>query len=154
MPEVWFYHLVGQKLENVLPVLLEKALQREWNVVVQFTSDERLGAMDEYLYTWSDESFLPHGSARDGDAEEHPIWLTLGNDNPNGAKLRICVDGARAEDAAKVGGDTYDRIILIFDGGDDAALVDARAQWKALKTAGCTLSYWQQGETGGWEKKA
>jgi DNA polymerase-3 subunit chi len=154
MPEIWFYHLVGQKLETVLPTLLEKALQREWNVVVQFTSDERLVAMDEHLYTWSDESFLPHGSARDGDAEEHPIWLTRADDNPNGAKLRICVDGARAQDAAKVSGETYERIILIFDGDDDVVLTDARAQWKALKAAGYTLSYYQQNESGGWEKKA
>ncbi|MDB5570359.1 MAG: polymerase chi subunit HolC [Hyphomicrobiales bacterium] len=154
MPEIWFYHLVGRKLESVLPTLLEKALEREWNVVVQFTSDERLAAMDEHLYTWSDESFLPHGSARDGDAEEQPIWLTLGDDNPNGAKLRICVDGARAEDAAKASGDMYDRIILIFDGGDEAVLLDSRAQWKALKAAGYALSYYQQNENGGWDKKA
>ncbi|HEY8579517.1 MAG TPA: DNA polymerase III subunit chi [Beijerinckiaceae bacterium] len=154
MPEIWFYHLMSQPLERVLPPLLEKALQRDWRVVVQLGAPERVDALDDLLWTYSDDSFLPHGSQRDGDAELQAVWLTTGDDNPNGAKLRICADGARADHAAQIGGDAYERIILVFDGADPDALGDARAQWKLLKEAGYKLSYWQQGETGGWERKA
>lgn len=154
-PEIWFYHLASQPLERVLPTLLEKALQREWRVVVQLSTPERVEAMDDHLWTWSDDSFLPHGSKRDGDAELQEIWLTDGQDNPNGAVLRICADGARADHAAQgAGGSAYERIILIFDGGDPDALGDARAQWKGLKEAGYKLSYWQQDDSGRWEMKA
>lgn len=153
MPEVWFYHLTQQPLTGVLPSLLEKATQRGWRVVVETPSPDRVRALDDLLWSWSADSFLPHGSERDGDAPDQPIWLTTTSENPNGAQLRICADGARAE-AAVQSGEAYERVILVFDGADEDALADARAQWKSMKQAGYTLSYWQQGETGGWEKKA
>lgn len=155
MPEVWFYHLVRQPLDQVLPALLEKAVGRGMRVVVEVGAPERVDALDERLWTWSDESFIPHGTARDGDAQMQAVWLTTGDENPNNATIRIFVEGARAADAAVSGAaEAYERLILMFDGGDPDAVADARAQWKSLKEAGYTLSYWQQGETGGWEKKA
>ena len=41
MTEVLFYHLQNMTVENVLPPLLEKSLERGWRVVVQSTSPER-----------------------------------------------------------------------------------------------------------------
>ncbi len=150
--EVWFYHLQSQPLERALPALLERALERGWRAVVQATSEERLDALDEVLWTYADASFLAHGRARDGDAEMQPVYLTCGGENPNAARLRLFVDGADA--AASLDADAvYDRAILLFDGNDSDQLGAARAQWKVLKDNGFTLTYWQQNERGGWEKK-
>ena len=155
MPEVWFYHLLHRPLERALPTLLEKALERGWRVVVQATAEERLDALDDTLWTYSDASFLAHGRARDGDAAMQPIFLTTGSDNPNGARLRLFVEGA---DVAKLVTsepcEAYERFILLFDGNDEDQLLGARAQWKLLKDKGLNLAYWQQRERGGWEKKA
>jgi DNA polymerase III subunit chi len=155
MPEIWFYHLQHQPLEKALPVLLEKALERGWRVVVQATAEERLDALDDTLWTYSDASFLAHGRARDGDADMQPIYLTTGKENPNAAKLRLFVEGADvAAFLAEEHSDIYERMILLFDGADEDQLVAARAHWKSLKEKGLTLTYWQQSARGGWEKKA
>jgi DNA polymerase-3 subunit chi len=155
MPEIWFYHLVRQPLDKVLPSLLEKAVGRGMRVVVELGAPERVDALDQTLWTYADDSFLPHGVARDGDGPLQAVYLTTGAENPNGARVRICADGARVADAAaREDAGQYERLILMFDGADEDALVDARAQWKSLKEAGYTLSYWQQGESGGWERKA
>ena len=95
MTELLFYHLQRQPIERVLPPLLEKALQRDWRVVVQLGAPERVDALDDLLWTYSDDSFLPHGSQRDGDAELQAVWLTTGDDNPNGANVRFLVDGVQ-----------------------------------------------------------
>ncbi len=147
--EVMFYHLERQPLEAVLPALLEKTLERGWRAVVQAGSQERLEALDTTLWTYSEYSFLPHGTAKDGPAARQPIFLTAGEDNPNGACVRFLVDGA---DTADFTG--YARIIHLFDGRDEDALARARAAWKRAKAAGCTLTYWQQTPAGKWEKKA
>lgn len=155
MPEVWFYHLVRQPLDKVLPSLLEKAASRGVRIVVQCGAPERVDALDAALWTYRDDSFLPHGTARDGDGEAQPVYLTTGDENPNGATMRIFADGAHAFDAAAAGlVDAYERLILMFDGKDEEAVADAREQWKSFKEAEYTLSYWQQNENGGWEKKA
>lgn len=147
--EVWFYHLQRKSLAEALPAILEKSLQRGWHVVVQSRSEERLDALDTLLWTYADESFLAHGRARDGDAEMQPVYLTTGPENPNGAKLRLFLDGAAVTTADQ----DYERLILLFDGRDDDELAHARAEWARLKAESATLAYWQETEQGGWEKK-
>ena len=147
--EVLFYHLQRAPLERVLPDLLEKSLQRGWRAVVQASTPERLDALDTMLWTYRDESFLPHGTAREGDAERQPVYLTTAEDNPNGAAIRFFVEGAEAHDLAP-----YERAVYLFDGHDPDAVERARGQWTAAKAAGHAVTYWQQNERGRWEKKA
>jgi DNA polymerase-3 subunit chi len=150
MTEVLFYHLQRKPLEAVLPTLLEKSLERGWRAVVQATSAERLAALDDHLWTFSDESFLPHATDKEPDAAEQPVVLTLGEGDPNQAAVRFLVEGAPVP--AEVG--AYQRVVLIFDGEDEDALAAARADWKSVKAAGHEATYWQQDPWGRWEKKA
>lgn len=152
MTEVWFYHLEHRPLDAVLPLLLTRSLQRGWRAVVQAGGPERVAALDQLLWTFSDESFLPHGTAADGEPETQPIYLTDGPDNPNGAAIRFCVDGTQAAPVL-TGEATYERVVLMFDGNDDEAVAGARVQWSALKAAGHAVSYYQQSDDGGWEKR-
>lgn len=149
MTEIWFYHLTESTLEKALPPLLEKSLERGWRAVVQAGSDERIAALDNQLWTWRDESFLPHSALRDGTEKDQPVFLTLEDDNPNGSSVRFLVDGAEPGDL-----DEYERVIYLFDGHDESALAQARERWKAEKAAGRAVTYWQQNDRGGWEKKA
>lgn len=147
--EVLFYHLERQPLEKVLPSLLERTLERGWTAVVQSGSEERLEALDVTLWTFKEESFLAHGTAKDGFSERQPVFLTCGDENPNGAGVRFLVDGAEAGTFSG-----YQRLVFLFDGHDPEALARARGQWKAAKAAGCPITYWQQADNGRWEKRA
>ena len=149
MTEVLFYHLKGQTAEQVLPALLQKSLDRGWRVVVQASTHERVEALDAQLWTWRDDSFLPHGTSRDAEAAEQPILLTTDKDNPNGAAVRFLIEGAAMPaDAA-----SYQRVVLLFDGQDPDALDLARARWSEAKSAGFEVTYWQADERGGWQRK-
>lgn len=149
MTEVRFYHLQRKTLEQALPELLEKVLERGWRAVVMAGSEERVEALNGHLWTYGDRSFLPHGSARDGYPQEQPIWLTVADENPNGADVLVLTDGASAGSLA-----SYALCCELFDGRDAAAVAAARQRWTAYKAAGHKLTYWQQTERGGWEKKA
>lgn len=146
--EVLFYHLEHAPLERVLPSLLERTLERGWRAVVQSGSAERLEALDLALWTYDDASFLPHGTSRDGDPAHQPIYLTLGEEAPNGAGVRFLVDGAEMTEFKG-----YVRIVCIFDGSDAEAMGKARSQWQAAKAGGCTVTYWRQTSNGRWEKQ-
>lgn len=150
MTEILFYHLENQPVERVIPVLLEKTLERGWRAVVETGSRERAEALDAVLWTYRDDSFLPHGSARERDAAEQPIVLTAGADRLNGAQVRFLIDGADLPADA----DTYERLVLMVDGGDPDALAAAREQWKDAKARGFDVTYWQQNGQGRWERKA
>jgi DNA polymerase-3 subunit chi len=150
MTEMLFYHLQRQPLERVLPQLLERSFERGWRVVVQAASDERVEALDAHLWTYRDDTFLPHGTARDAEAAVHPIVLTTADHNPNGATVRFLVDGVPVPtDAA-----SYERIVLLFDGEDEDAVAAARARWGEAKAQGFDVTYWQTDENGRWVKRA
>ncbi len=153
MTEVLFYHLKGQTPEQVLPALLQKSLERGWRVVVQASSDERVEALDAHLWTWRDDSFLPHGTWRDAEAAAQPIVLTAGDENPNGATVRFLVDGANlaANLAEKATG--YERVVMLFDGDDPDAVATARTRWTEAKAAGAEVTYWRADENGRWQRE-
>ena len=150
MTEILFYHLQSQKLEGVLTPLLEKSLERGWKVVVQGASEERIEALDAYLWTYRDDGFLPHGTWREPDAAAQPVLLTLTDSNPNAAQVRFLIEGA----AVPADANSYARIVLVFDGDDDDAVAAARAQWGDAKAKGFEATYWQPDEQGRWVKKA
>jgi DNA polymerase-3 subunit chi len=146
--DVSFYHLTRSTLEQTLPRLLEKALQGGARCVVMAGSPERVEALSAHLWTYDPNSFLPHGSARDGKAPVQPVWLTDQDENPNAATMLFLTDGARSEKMAE-----YARCFELFDGRDEAAVGTARERWKIYRDAGHAVSYWQQSDKG-WEKKA
>ena len=152
MAEVWFYHLEQTSLDQALPELLEKTLQKGWRALVRTPSRERIEHLDGWLWSWRDDSFLPHGVEDEPDAERQPVLLTTGQGdlgrNPNGAQALFLIDGAEPGPL-----DGYERCVVLFDGRDEAALADARRRWTALKGEGRAVSYWKQTERGGWEKR-
>ena len=148
-PEIFFYHLERQALEQALPLLVEKSLERGWKALVRCGSYERLEALDTALWTYREDSFLPHGRDSEAGAPEEPALLTTETNNPNGAQVLFVVDRAGTD---ALGG--YERVVYMFDGRDDEALAEARSFWKTAKDAGHDLTYWQQDGRGRWEKKA
>ena len=149
MTEVNFYHLTRSTLEQALPRLLEKALQSGARAVVMAGSAERVESLNAHLWTYDTDAFLPHGSAKDGNAAQQPVWLTSEEENPNGATLLFLTDGAISQNLA-----AFARCFELFDGRDEAAVGRARERWKQLKAEGHAIAYWQQNDKGGWEKKA
>jgi DNA polymerase III subunit chi len=149
MTEILFYHLKGQTPEQMLPALLQKSLERGWRVVVQAASEERVEALDAHLWTWRDDSFLPHGTWRDPQAAEQPIVLTAGEENPNRAAVRFLVDGADLPENTSA----YERIVTLFDGDDPDAVEAARARWTRAKAEGAEVTYWRADENGRWQRQ-
>ncbi|WP_430240744.1 DNA polymerase III subunit chi [Neorhizobium sp. DAR64861/K0K2] len=149
MTEVLFYHLTESKLEDALPALLEKSVERGWKVVVQTAEDVRRDFLDAHLWTFRDDSFLPHGTDAAPMPQEQPVLLTATSENQNSATVRFVVDGAEPPPL-----DPYERVVFMFDGYDQLQLEGARAQWKKLKGDGHALTYWQQSPEGRWVKKA
>ena len=148
MGAAFFYHMTTQPVEVTLPMLLGKAREAGWRVVVRGRDAARLDHLD--LRLWDGNGFLPHGRAGGVHDAQQPILLTDTDELPNEASCLVSLDGAEIA-AQEVNGS--DRTMILFDGNDGEAVARARVQWKALTDAGCSAQYWSQ-ESGQWEKKA
>ena len=101
-----FYHLQELPLEKALPKLCEKAYMTGKNIKILVGNEERVEFINSLLWTYNEESFLPHGSKKDGFAEEQPIFISANETNENNAKILFLVDGA-LPDVQKLAGFKY-----------------------------------------------
>ena len=147
MTEIGFYHLTRTPLARALPALLGRTLAAGERACVTCPDAVPRGALSEALWASADPAWLPHGGPDDGDADLQPIWLAPDDAAPNGARYLFLVHGATSAKLA-----AFDRVLDLFDGGDDEAVAAARGRWKAAKAAGHALAYWQQGERG-WRRR-
>ena len=153
MTETLFYHLERRALEDILPGLVEKSLERGWRALIRTDSAERSDALDSLLWTYDDQSFLAHAQSGDGDAARQPVLISVEEENPNGAQILFCVGGTQPSDWRDANLAALARIVLLFDGRDGPALDRARAAWKDAKSAGHDVTYWKETPAGKFEKQ-
>jgi DNA polymerase III subunit chi len=146
MTEVRFYHMERQGIEQVLPSLLMKALENGHRILVKTRDESEAERLNEILWVFRPDIFLPHGTKKDGYDAQQPIYLTSSNDNPNNADMLILAQGAESEIS------TFKLCCELLDGKDPEQIDLGRAHWKKYKDEGHALTYWQQGEKT-WEKK-
>lgn len=150
MPEYRFYQLGRSPLAGALIGILSKALERGLRAYILCASAERMADINARLWTEDPASFLPHGTAAEGDAAAQPILLGTADAAPaNGAKLLILTDSAQTAQTAQ-----YDMVCVMLDGQDEQVLAAGRAMWAQAKSAGHALRYYTQTAAGGWEEKA
>lgn len=151
MTETLFYHLERRSLEEILPGLVEKSLARGWRAAIRTDSSERSDALDTLLWTYDDQSFLPHAQLGDGEPSTQPVLITVEEGNPNSANIVFYVGGAVPGDWTAL--KDLARVVLLFDGRDEAALAAARAAWKDAKAGGHDVTYWKETPSGKFEKQ-
>ncbi len=152
MAEWGFYHLTRTSPDAALPALLGRTLAAGERALVRLGSAARVEAVDAALWDSTDPPWLPHGSVRTGHAALQPIWLTDGEENPNGARYLFLLDGMAAPALQAPAHEVWTRVFDLFDGQTAAAVIAARLRWTAAADAGHALTYWQQGERG-WVKR-
>ena len=146
--EYWFYHLESATVEGILPGLLEKTREKGWRALVKLP-EPQLKAMDEYLWTYKDDSFLPHGRDDEPLADQQPITLSAAANDTVGHQAVFLIGGAEIENMEGV-----QRCMIMINGRSQEDIARERKRWKALKDTGAQLAYYQQNERGGWDKKA
>lgn len=149
MAELWFYHLERTSLDQALPELLMKVMERGSRALVVSPDEERIRALDAALWTFRDDAFLPHGRADEPEPERQPVLLSTEETNLNAASMLFCLDGHDPQ-----GAEAFDRVIVMFEAGDESRVQAARALWKRASGQGLGVSYWRQTPEGRWEKKA
>ena len=158
MGNALFYHLTRSPAESLLPVLIGKSLAAGWHVELRGTDPARMERLD--LHLWQGDGFLPHGLAGGPHDARQPVLLTVagqavvgqaagGQGAANNPACLMALDGAEVAPAECA---ALERACIIFDGGDAAAMAQARDRWRLLTQAGIAAEYWSE-ESGRWERK-
>ena len=145
--QVDFYHLTLQPLDKVLPRIAERVLEQGGRLLVVAGEEARRTQIDQLLWSYAPESFLPHGQAGGNFDAEQPVLISAETVAPNGARNIAIADGTWREEALD-----FDRAFHFFD---EEKIGPARAAWKALaEREGVERRYWKQNDAGRWEQAA
>lgn len=154
MSEVLFYHLERRTLDDVLPGMIEKTLERGWRALIRVESSDRADAIDNLLWTYNEQTFLPHAQAGECDPKRQPVLITVEDDNLNGANVFFLVGGAAPPAWSEAATKSLTRVVMMFDGRDGEQVGRARTAWSAAKAAGHDVTYWKESAAGKFEKQA
>jgi len=143
-----FYHLTQKGLDETLTMILTRALGQGWRLMIRSPDQGLLQHLDEKLWLGPEEGFLPHGMQGGAHDALQPVLLGPGP-IANGAQGLFLLAGGDVAEGEVAG---LERIWLIFDGADAAAVQAARGQWQRLTGWGLPAQYWSD-ETGSWVKK-
>ncbi len=146
--QVDFYHLTQLPLERALPRIAERVVESGGRLLVVAGEAAQRTRLDQLLWTYAAESFLPHGQAGGNDDDRQPVLIAASAEAAaNGARNVALADGVWREEALG-----FDRAFHFFD---EERIGEARAAWKALADrAGVERRYWKQNEAGRWEQAA
>ena len=143
-----FYHLSRAGLDDTVTMIVTRALGQGWRVMLRGTDAAQLQHLDDRLWLGAEDSFLAHGlEGRPHDADQ-PVLLGQGS-IANAARGLVLVAGA---EVAREEVDGLERVWLLFDGANEAAVQAARDQWTLLTGWGLAAQYWSD-EGGAWAKK-
>lgn len=151
--EIWFYHLERTSVEDTLPPLLEKCVERGWRAIVRSASPENLDAINAHLWTYRVNAWLPHDKSTGDILEDdrQPILLVhpaeIDSDYALEAPALFLIDGANWSGVTGI-----KRIFVLFDGRDQDAVANARTDWRRAKDEGFLPAYWRQSEDGKWSR--
>lgn len=147
MVEIAFYQLQKISLNKALAKLLEKTLEAGNRALVLAHSKTQIDVLNEALWDYEDDAWLPHGSIDDFSPEKQPILLSTSLELVNGANFLFLTNGVNTERVNE-----FDRCFDLFDGGEASEIESARSRWSSHKKKGQSLAYWQETKSGGWEK--
>lgn len=149
--DISFYHLTRTTIEKTLPKLLEKILDSGLKAVVRTKDNYEKKLLDESLWTYNPNSFIPHGTSENDFPEEQFVFLTENLENPNQATILIDLSSQQVDDFLK-----FTKYLYVFDANEENSLEKARNHWKAYQQQGHNLRYFFQEENGNWveQKKA
>jgi DNA polymerase III subunit chi len=149
MAEVWFYHLERKTVDDELPGLLLRGLDRGVRMAVITLSAERVKALSQQLWGVEDTAFIPHGFEGEPLLHAQPIYLSADGQVPNAAAYRFYIDGTAPENVIDL-----ERASILFDGRDETAVQQARDLWRRFKAEDIAIRYWKQDEEGRWKDQA
>lgn len=133
-----FYHLTSQPLERVLPAIAERVLAQGERLLIVADDDSLLDRLDNELWRYRPDSFLPHGRASD-----QPVWLSRVVEGHGPFANLAIVDGMWRDDAQG-----FTRIFFLFD---QQMIESARQTWRSLAAdTSIERHYWKQDERGRW----
>ena len=135
MADIRFYHMEQSTLDQALPSIALKAWQSGKNVLIRVPDKQEASRLNDLLWTFHPNVFLPHGADGDKHPERQPVFLSANDENVNGAEILILTHGCVMEDVA-----SFAMVCEMLDGRVEPQVKDARSRWKIYKEAGHDLT--------------
>ena len=145
MTEVYFYRVASESPGQALLELLQEALEKGHRTVLRAKDSNHAEQLCDWLWTFGDGTFLPHGTAEDGFEENQPIYITADAEVPNNAIWILLAEGARLE-PSEAG--AFHRVsVLVSEHGRR----EARRVWKSFVAAGMLPVLLERDDTHNWK---
>lgn len=150
MTQIIFYSTAPLQVEKTLFALLEKSLEKGNKSLLLFKEKEKCLSINEQLWTYKQNSFLPHISEDDQiyDNIDVPVYLSTKNENPFKAELLFSIDGFLPDNI-----DHFERVIIIIDVNDELLNEKYKNYYLDIKQNFEDIVFYKSDDNGKWIEK-
>lgn len=131
---------------NTFARLIDKIYLSGKRAIVFCESKEQLDELDKVLWTFSTNSFIPHGQSDFGFEADQAVFLTNVTKKPNNSSVLILTNSFAYE---SWGNFNFEKIIFVFSEGLEK---NANSCLNDLQKKQQNVNYWQQTQKS-WESK-
>ena len=140
MSEIYFYNTSSRDFLRDITLLIERLYLLEHKVIVLCPDNNVSAIVDDYLWSYKDESFLPHSIADQDHSELDSIIISSHQLNLDFYKILIVFKGSSISFDYS---NNFEKVYYFFDDNSNDEREIARTLWKEAKKSGTKCKYWQ-----------
>lgn len=146
MGKITFYQVMNDEIVKSSCKILEKCYSNNLNTFVEVGDNETKQMLNKSLWTFSQKSFIPHGSDEDPIPEEQPIFISNESDCPINATCLMLIGKYRMDI------ENFERILVMIDGSSEQEVKNARSMVEKYQDLGHEVEYFAQQNSGAWQR--
>jgi len=139
LQKAFFYNASHRDVVADITWLTENIFKKNNSIVIFCTDQETAKVVDDFLWSYKEDSFLPHALKKHEEVSLNPILVSTDLDEGFEHNVLIALNGVLINEKDW---QRFAKIYYFFDDQDMTEKENARSMWKSFSSLDIDCKYW------------
>ena len=139
LEKAFFYKSSHRDVVRDIAWLTESIFKKNNRIVIFCTDQETAEVVDDFIWSYRDDSFIPHSIKKHRETSLDPILVTTDLDGSYEHNVLLALNGVLIKEKDW---QRFAKVYYFFDDQDSREKENARAMWKSFSSLAVNCKYW------------
>ena len=139
LEKAFFYNATRREILNDIAILTEKLYKKNNHILLYCADQETVDTLDEYLWSYREDSFIPHSKKNNEKKLFYPILITNEILNEHEHNILLVLNGVLIKETDWT---KFNKVYYFFDEQNLEEKENARSMWKSFSSLEIDCRYW------------
>ncbi|MDC3081804.1 DNA polymerase III subunit chi [Paracoccaceae bacterium] len=139
LEKAFFYNSSHRDVVTDIAWLTQNIFTKNNRIVIFCTDQDTVEVVDDFLWSYRDDGFIPHSIKKHGETSLDPILVTTDLDGGYEHNILLALNGVLIEEKDW---QRFAKIYYFFDDQDNKEKENARSMWKSFSSLDVDCKYW------------